>query len=105
MVERDRESQAVMSAAMRYVKSGDRSELESISLSILRKADYQLGDRDNGLGYRRAIQDRLSELESEAKHNTSISRPDVVDLKPNIYGLGINLNEVWRRVRQWWPKI
>jgi hypothetical protein len=92
---RDQESQEVMSAAMRYVKSGDRSELERFSLSVLRKADYQLSNRDSGSGYRRAITDRITELES---------RTDVIEAKPNFYGLGVNLNEAWRRLRQWWTK-
>ncbi len=92
---RDKESQEVISAAMRYVKSGDRSELERFSLSVLRKADYQLSNRDIDSGYRRAITDRISELDSP---------PDVIEAKPNIYGIGINFNEVWRRIRQWWAK-
>jgi len=29
---------------------------------------------------------------------------DVVDIKPNIYGLGFNLNEVWRRINKWCSK-
>ncbi len=84
-----------MSTAMRYVKSGDRSELEKFSLSVLKKADYQLSNRDIGSGYRRAITDRISELESQS---------DVIDAKPNFYGFGVNLNEAWRRLRRWWEK-
>lgn len=84
-----------MAAAMRYVKSGDRSDLEEFSLPILRKADYQLADRDMGSGYRRAITDRIQELESESK------KANIIDVKPSFYGLGINLNEVWRRFKAW----
>lgn len=104
MAARDQESQEVMSAAMRYVKSGDRSILESFSLPVLRKADYQLGDRDSGSGYRNAIRDRITEIETQERNKASVSRPDIVYLKPNIYGFGINLKEVWRRVRQWWTR-
>jgi len=93
MAGRDKESQEVMSAAMRYIKSGDRTELETFSLSVLKKADYQLGSRDIGSGYRSAITDRITELEPCS---------DVIDAKPNFYGLGINFNEAWRRLRRWW---
>ncbi|WP_020411180.1 hypothetical protein [Microbulbifer variabilis] len=59
----DRESQEIMSAAMRFIKVGDRKNLESYSLDLLKKADYQLGNRDMKVGYRRAISDRIDELE------------------------------------------
>lgn len=104
MAGRDEESQKVMAAAMHYVKSGDRSELETFSLPILRKADYQLSNRDNGSGYRRAIGDRITELESKNKKDTSTKQPNVVDIKPSIYGVSININELWRRVRGWLSK-
>ena len=29
---------------------------------------------------------------------------DVVDVKPNFFGLGLNLNEIWRRVKRWRTK-
>ena len=99
MAGRDEESQRVMAAAMRYVKSGDRSELEAFSLSVLRKADYQLNDRDNGSGYRAAIKERIAELEPTKEINA-----DVIEIKPNFYGVGINFNEAWRRAWQWLSK-
>lgn len=99
MAGRDTESQAIMGAAMSFVKSGDRSSLESCTLEALKKADYQLGDRDIDSGYRNAIKDLINERESENEN-----KADVLDLKPNFYGLGINLNEVWRRVKKLWPK-
>jgi hypothetical protein len=98
---RDEESQRVMGAAMRYVKSGDRSELEAFSLPVLRKADYQLSDRDSGSGYRRAIADRISELEARNEKELSTKRPGVVEVKPSFYGVSINFNELWRRCRKW----
>ena len=96
---RDKESQAIMGAAMRFVKSGDRSDLESFSTSALKKADYQLGNRDNDSGYRRAIKDLITEREQQ---DNSENQEDVIEVKPNIFGLGINLNEAWRRVKKWW---
>ncbi len=103
MAGRDEESQAVMAAATRYVKHGDRSELEGFPLPTLQKADYQLGDRDSGSGYRRAITDRITELQQTDDQNADHSQhANVVDLKPNFYGVGLNLNEAFRRFRQWW---
>jgi len=96
MAGRDEESQRVMAAAMRYAKSGDRSELETFSLSVLRKADYQLSDRDSGSGYRAAIKDRITELGRKEERNT-----DVLEVKPSLYGVSLNLNEAWRRGRGW----
>ena len=100
MAGRDDESQRVMAAAMRYVESGDRSELETFSHSVLRKADYQLGNRDNGAGYRAAIKDRIAELDEPRNEKDT----DVIEVKPNLYGVGINVNEAWRRVRRWLSK-
>ena len=99
MAGRDTESQAIMGAAMRYVKSGDRSGLESFSLEALKKADYQLSNRDSESGFRRAISDLIAERENK---NDSIKQADVIGVKPNLFGLGINFNEVWRRIKSWW---
>jgi hypothetical protein len=29
---------------------------------------------------------------------------DVVDIKPNFYGIGLNLNEAWHRFKKWFSK-
>ena len=83
MTQRDSESQEIMAAAMRYVKSGDRTELESYSLSALKKADYQLGDRDINSGYRESIKDLISELidNSRSDRNTELQKTIVERLK------------------------
>ena len=97
MTARDEESQKVMAAAMRFVKSGDRSELGTFSLSALQKADYQLSGRDDGSGYRNAIKDRIAELQSKNKD----SQTDVIEIKPSFYGVSVDFKEAWRRVRRW----
>ncbi|MES9970302.1 MAG: hypothetical protein ABW092_09725 [Candidatus Thiodiazotropha sp.] len=98
MAGRDKESQEIMAAAMRFVKSGDRTELETFTLAALKKADYQLGDRDSGSGYRRAIEDLIAERETKS---ISEREEDVIDAKPNFFGFGVNLNALWRRVKKW----
>ena len=42
-----------------------------------------------------------SEQERALHESNSI---DVVDLKPNFFGLGANLNESWRRFKRWRSK-
>ena len=98
MAARDEESQRVMAAAMRYVKSGDRSELETFPLLVLQKADYQLSGRDDGSGYRNAIKDRIAELQPKN------FQTNVIEIKPSFYGISFNFNEAWRRVRRWISK-
>jgi len=29
---------------------------------------------------------------------------NIVDIKPNIYGIGLNFNELWRRITKWFKK-
>ena len=54
---------------------------------------------------RRYIDERLSFLKSEHEKNLrETNSTDVVDIKPNIFGLGMNFNEVWRRFKKWWSK-
>ena len=58
---------------------------------------------------RRYIDERLSFLKSEHEKKTlhksnSNNSTDLVDWKPNYFGLGMNLNEAWRRFKKWWSK-
>jgi hypothetical protein len=52
-----------------------------------------------GTEKRRYIDERLSYLKS-----TAYSKADLLDAKPNFFGFGVNLNEAWRRFRNWWIK-
>lgn len=92
MAGRDKESQAIIGAAMRYVKSGDRSELESFSLQTLKKADYQLSNRDVGSGYRRAIENLINELDVE---HQMPNQSNIINVKSKRYLFGFNLKETW----------
>ena len=42
--------------------------------------------------------------EPEMKSVPPDTKTDVIDIKPNFYGLGINLNEASRRVKKWFTK-
>lgn len=92
MAQLDEQSWQVVAAAQRYVKTGDPSELRGFSLVILKKAEYQLGERDLNAGWRKAIQDFIAEL---------ANAPDVLEVKPEAFGIKLNVNEVLRRVVRW----
>lgn len=96
MATRDEQSQKIMAAAMRYVKSGNREELEAFGLGDLQKADYQLGDRDKDSGYRRAIADRIEELrKAESKEPTKI-----LEVKPSLYGIKLDVDEGFKQLKE-----
>ncbi|HEY5994835.1 MAG TPA: hypothetical protein VIU46_09595 [Gallionellaceae bacterium] len=95
MSKRDAESHQVIGAAQRYVKYGDRSDLEAFSLPILQKTIYQLGNLDTRSGYRSAIEDRIKELSAENE------KAPLIEVKPSFHGVGLNLNEAWRRIKAW----
>lgn len=92
MAGRDKNPQEVMSAAMWYVKTGDRSELETFSLAALKKAYYQLSNRDVGSGYRRAIIDLINELN---EGNEAQNKSGDIDVKSNHNGSHNNLKKMW----------
>jgi hypothetical protein len=52
---------------------------------------------------RKALTEANLRLEQEKAWRESNST-DVVDLKPNFFGLGANLNELWRRFKKWRSK-
>lgn len=89
MAQLDEDSWKVVAAAQRFVRSGDSLELESFDLRLLKKADYQLSDRDVNTGWRRAIQDQI-----RSKENT----PDLLEVKPEAFGIKIDLNELFKRI-------
>ena len=41
---------------------------------------------------------------AEANHKNKENSVDIVDAKPNIFGFGVNLNEIWRRFIKWRSK-
>ncbi len=98
MSKRNAESREVIGAAQRFIKYGDRSDLEVFSLPILQKTIYQLGNLDIGSGYRNAIEDRIKELTVEN------DKAILIEVKPSFYGIGINVNEACRRLMAWLKK-
>jgi 23S rRNA pseudoU1915 N3-methylase RlmH len=53
-----------------------------------------------------ALQKESNELARKAldQVNDESNKTDVIDLKPNIFGIGLNLNEAWRKFGKWISK-
>ena len=99
MAKRDEEANKVISTAMRFVKTGDRSDLELFTLPILKKTIYQLGDLDKGTGFRDAIEDLIKERE-EARQKGDYSSADMIRknlLEENIILEDSKEGTFWRR--------
>jgi len=65
MATEDDSIQSVVSAAIEFVHTGSRSNLESYSLSTLKRVDVQLDDQDRDADYRCAIKSLVAELENK----------------------------------------
>jgi len=92
----DKESWEIITATQRYVKTGDRSILNTYGLEALKKADYQLGTRDINEGYRRTIRDLIQCIE-----NT----PEILEIKPGIFGVNLNINALLKTIKRFWKKM
>lgn len=95
MAQLDKQSWQVVAAAQRYVKTGDSSEIQEFDIAALKKTDYQLGNNDVNAGWRKAIQDRIAEKENA---------PEVLEVKPEAFGIKLNLNELLKRALKWLQK-
>jgi hypothetical protein len=42
---------------------------------------------------------RVAVMHRREKNGSTEAKGDIVEIKPNIYGIGLNLNELWRRVK------
>ncbi len=56
----------IIAAFQRLLKTGDRTEIEKLSLDELRLANQKLGWRDENADFRLALQDRIKELEGKS---------------------------------------
>lgn len=82
------------------MKESAKERIDSMSIHEL-EADVRNARTSpfQGVEKRRYIDERLSYLKA-----TSEAQFDLIDIKPNFYGLGFNLNEAWRRFKSWWSK-
>ena len=55
-----------------------------------------------------AIEELKMDIAKEEKAPAHKTKPanqaDVIDFKPNFYGIGVNLNEAWRRFKGWFSR-
>ena len=66
------------------------AQLASEQVALLRES--------NELARQSLEAENLRAKQEEAQRYKST---DVVDIKPNLYGFGFNLNEAWRRLNKW----
>lgn len=92
----DKESWEIIAAAQHYVKTGNRSRLNTYGLEAFKKADYQLGTRDINEGWRRVIRDLIHSIE-----NT----PEILEIKPGIFGVNLNVNALSKTIKRFWKKM
>jgi len=91
------------------MKETTKTKIDAMSIHELkadvknaRSSPFQANEK------RRYIDERLSFLKSEhektLRESCSSNGTDVVDIKPNFFGLGMNFNEAWRRFKKWYSK-
>jgi len=91
------------------MKETTKTKIDAMSIHELeadvknaRSSPFQASEK------RRYIDERLSFLKSEhekiLRESSSSNSTDVVDIKPNFFGLGMNLNEACRRFKKWRSK-
>jgi hypothetical protein len=93
---------------MNNMKDSTKAKIDAMSIHELeadvknaRTSPFQKSDK------RRYIDERLSYLKLEqekALRALGGNNADVVDIKPNFFGLGVNFNEVWRTLKKWRSK-
>lgn len=81
--------------ALRVKAAENKATQLASDLVALQKESNELAKKTLAETNNRAEQEKVM-------HESSAT--DVVDVKPNFFGLGLNLNEVWRRVKRWRSK-
>ncbi len=79
MISEDKKHE-ILAAFVASLKRDNSAQIESYSLSELRDADAMLGDRDVNAGYRRALQNRIADMEKvdDRKHESKVSARTLV---------------------------
>jgi hypothetical protein len=91
------------------MKESTKAKIDALSIHEL-EADVNNARSSpfQGNEKRRYIDERLSFLKSEhekaLRESDRSNSTDVVDIKPNFYGIGLNLNEAWHRFKKWFSK-
>lgn len=88
-----------------YQKKADdakKKEAATKKTSQLASEQVALLKESNELAKRALAEANLRLEQERAWHKANGT--DVIDIKPNFFGLGANLNEAWRRLKKWFSK-
>lgn len=85
-------------------KAKEAREREVVNNKTFQLATEQIAlqKESNELARKALAEDNLRSEQEKAWRKSNST--DVVDLKPNFFGLSVNLNELWRRFKKWGSK-
>ena len=86
-----------VSTAKQLMELNQKREKEALIIKAAKNIATQLASEQVAL--LKESNELARKALAEAKHESN--RTDVVDIKPNFFGLGANLNEAWRRFKKW----
>ena len=95
-------AKALMELNQKREKEAKRREAAAEKTSQLASEQVALLKEANELARKTLAETNLRSEQERALHESNGT--DVVDIKPNFFGLGANLNEAWRRFKKWRSK-
>jgi hypothetical protein len=101
--------EAYVSSAKQLMELNQKREKEALRKEAAANKATQLASEQiallkesNELARKALAEANLRSEQERALHKSNST--DVVDIKPNFFGLGANLNEAWRRYKKWRSK-
>ena len=101
--------EAYVSSAKQLMELNQKREKEALRKEAAANKTTQLASEQvallkesNELAKKALTEANLRSEQERALHESNST--DVVDIKPNFFGLGANLNEAWRRFKKWSSK-
>ena len=95
-------AKALMELNQKREKEAKRKEAAAEKTSQFASEQVTLLKESNELARKALAENNLRSEQESALHESN--RTDLVDIKPNFFGLGANLNEAWRRFKKWRSK-
>ena len=89
-------------ALMEHSKKKANDAAAANKISQLVSEQVALQKESNELVTKALNETNLKSVKERALHESKST--DAVDVKPNFFGVGVNLNEVWRRFKKWRSK-
>lgn len=101
--------EAYVSSAKQLMELNQKRKKEALRKKAAENMATQLASEQvallkesNELARKALAEANLRSEQERASHQSNGT--DVVDIKPNFFGLGANLNEAWRRIKKWRSK-